>query len=480
MRDRKNRPYARISGSILIGLLAAFVWLSTGDASLAGTRGAGVPQSFTELAEMAGPAVVNVRALKTSGQVDQSSKFFQSPQGENHPWKKFFEDWHDRQPGRKFERRSQGTGFIISRDGYIITNNHVIRDADEIEVKLKNGKDYKAEIIGRDPKTDLALLKIKAKGDLPALRIGNSGDLKVGEWVLAIGSPFGLSHTVTAGIVSAKGRYIGAGQYDNFIQTDASINPGNSGGPLIDMDGDVGGINTAIHASGQGIGFAIPIDLAMNIINQLKEKGVVERGWMGIAIQNLDDDLAQYHNVPDGKGAFIGKVFKGDPADQAGLKAGDIIIKVGDQDIDDSHELSRAIADIPVGNKVVVIALRKGKKKKFKVDIRKRDEFKVGAIQADKEKDEGLGLDISGITPDLARRLELPDSEAGVVVVGVLPGSKAQDAGFRPGDIIKEINHNLIESAADYNKAVSRMGKGDDLQFFVRRANGFMVIKMKK
>ena len=257
-----------------------------------------VPGNFSRLAEMAGPAVVNIRTVKTiKGGGPVFRQFQRGPRGRENPFDDFFERFFGENVPREFKQPSLGSGFIIDKKGFVVTNNHVIEDADQIKVKLDDDMEFDAEVVGRDPNTDLALLKIESEKDLPVLTMGDSNELKIGQWVVAIGSPFGLERTVTAGIVSAKGRVIGSGPYDDFIQTDASINPGNSGGPLLNMKGEVIGINTAIIASGTGIGFAIPVNLAEGIIAQLKSEGEVTRGWLGVAIQDLTSEMAEYYGL---------------------------------------------------------------------------------------------------------------------------------------------------------------------------------------
>ena len=254
-------------------------------------------------------------------------------------------------PNHDFKRRSLGSGFIIDPKGLIVTNNHVIEDADKIKVKLTDDSEYDAEVVGRDPSTDLALIKIEPQKSLTPLKMGSSEDLQVGQWVVAIGSPFGLEQTVTAGIVSAKGRIIGSGPYDNFIQTDASINPGNSGGPLLNLKGEVIGINTAIIASGQGIGFAVPAEVAKDVIAQLQNKGEVTRGWLGVGIQDLSEELANYYGIKEGKGALVTQVYEGDPADKGGIKVNDVIVSANGEPVESSRDLTRIIAAAPVGEK---------------------------------------------------------------------------------------------------------------------------------
>ncbi len=446
-----------------------------------------IPQSFTQLAKNCGPAVVNISTVKTltSGGNRVFEHFFGGPQNSPHgqmdPFGRFFEDFFKNHPQREFKQSSLGSGFILDKEGFIVTNNHVIDGADEIQVKLKDGKEYPAEIIGKDSSTDLALIKIKADKDLPVLNLGNSDDLEIGQWVLAIGSPFGLEQTVTAGIISAKGRVIGAGPYDDFIQTDASINPGNSGGPLINMYGEVVGINTAIIAGGEGIGFAIPVNIAKEVFAQLKNNGSVTRGWLGVAIQDLDKDLQEYYGVD--KGVLVSEVFKGDPADEAGIKANDIIAEINGKSVESSRDLTRLIAGLSVDSKAEIKVNREGKVKTFKVKIGQRDDEKLAAASGGGQQghmESELGIEISNITPEIANQFNI-DESGGVIVVNVQPDSNGAKAGIVQGDIIKEINHQPVKNVAEYNKAVDGVKKGDAVNLFIRRLNkGFMVVKITK
>jgi serine protease Do len=440
-----------------------------------------IPESFSKLAETVSPAVVNISTVKTiKGGGPVFRHFHQNPRGDQDPFKDFFDKFFGNEQQREFKQRSLGSGFIIDKDGYIVTNNHVIDDADEIKVKLNSGKEYDAKIIGRDPSTDIALIKIKADSSYSVAKLGDSDALKVGEWVVAIGSPFGLAHTVTAGIVSAKGRVIGSGPYDDFIQTDASINPGNSGGPLLNMKGNVIGINTAIIASGQGIGFAIPVNMAKDVIKQLKEQGEVTRGWLGVGIQDINDEMADYYGIKDKEGVLVSKVFPGDPADEAGIKTKDIITEVNGQKIKSSHELTRIIADFHVGEKVKIKVLRDGKEKTFIVKIAKRQQAKIASSNMPYKKQEVFGIQVSDLTPEIANRLNLQETE-GVVVTDVQSGSQGDDKGVQVRDIIKEINHKSINSVDDYNNAINKVKKGDTVSMFIKRANaGFFVIKLTK
>jgi serine protease Do len=439
------------------------------------------PDSFSNLAESASPAVVNIRTVKTiKGGGHVFRHFKKGPFGDDDPMKDFFDRFFDEDQKRDFKQRSLGSGFIIDKDGYIVTNNHVIDNADKIVVILNNEKEFEAQIIGRDKNTDLALIKIESNHNLPVLRFGDSDALKVGQWVVAIGNPFGLEQTVTAGIVSAKGRVIGSGPYDDFIQTDASINPGNSGGPLLNMEGEVVGINTAIVAGGQGIGFAIPVNLAKNIILQLKSTGEVTRGWLGVGIQDISEEVAEYYGIKEKKGVLVTEVFPGDPADLAGIKPKDIILSVNGKTVDSARQLTGMIADIGVGDTTQIKINRDGKTRTIDVKIAKREETKISSKSTQEKEQAQLGIQVSEITPETARRFNLKDT-SGVIVVGVDPESKAAEAGLQVHDIIREINHKNITSVSDLNKTIDKIPEGETINLFIRRMNrGFLVIKITK
>ena len=430
-----------------------------------------VPANFTELAEKAAPGVVNIsteRTIKGGGRVFRH--FFGQPFGDrSNPFDDFFGPF-DNQPEQEHKERSLGSGFIIDKAGFIVTNNHVIADADEIKVKLSTGKEYDAEVVGRDPKTDVALIKIKGAEDLTPLPLGNSEAIKVGTWVVAIGSPFGLEQTVTQGIVSAKGRSIGAGPYDNFIQTDASINPGNSGGPLLNLKGEVIGINTAIVARGQGIGFAIPINMARDITRQLKEKGEVTRGWLGVQIRDLDESLANYYKVEPFSAVYVENVVPGDPADQAGIQSGDIIISVDGQSVASGRELASLVASIPVGQKTKIVLLRDGRKKTIDVKIAKQatEDLKIASAPSSSDV---LGLQVTDLSPDKARQFGLDEDERGVLVIEVENGSRADEAGVKVGDIIKGINLKKVENLKDYESLMAKVDKKEAINLLVRNRN---------
>ncbi|TYT74895.1 DegQ family serine endoprotease [Desulfobotulus mexicanus] len=442
------------------------------------------PDSFTVLAEKAGGAVVNIRTEKTTQSQDRVFRhFFESPFGENDPFEEFFRRFHgDNNPQREFRRQSLGSGFMISEDGYIVTNNHVIEGADKIRVKLKDGEEYDARIVGRDPKTDLALIRIEADKKFPYISMGDSSTLRVGEWVMAIGSPFGLEQTVTAGIVSAKGRVLGSGPYDDFIQTDASINPGNSGGPLLNLDGEVVGINTAIVSSGQGIGFAIPVNLAKGIIAQLKASGSVTRGWMGVEIQPLDPAMASYHGMKEAKGVFVVRAIEGDPAHRAGIRGGDIITRINGQQVEDTKDLILKVAAAKVGETIEVTVVRSGKEKKLGVTVARRDdagELKKESPPEPSATEDALGLSLRVLDENMAERMGV-DRDAGLLVAGVSEGSAADKAGLRRGDLIMEINHKKMDSLKAYEAVLKKAKKKERLQFLIQRRGQFLVISMDR
>jgi serine protease Do len=425
-----------------------------------------VPANFSDLAAAVRPGVVNIQVVKKVKNVGFGFRNFSgNPFGDNNPFGDFFGPFSEGNPPRSFEQKGVGSGFVMSRDGYVLTNNHVVEDADQIKVKLANGKEYEGKIAGRDPKTDLALIKIEGVSDLHPLRLGNSDDLKVGSWVVAVGSPFGLEQTVTAGIVSAKGRVIGSGPYDNFIQTDASINPGNSGGPLINMKGEVVGINTAIIASGQGIGFAIPINMAKEVAPQLEQKGHVTRGWLGVAIQEVTPDLAKSFDLKEKKGALVSQVVSGGPAEKAGVEQGDIILRFDGKEVSSSQDLPRIVASTPVGKTVTLEISRNGKVIDRQVKVGELEE-KVEVAKAPSHK--SLGVSVQNLTPEIAKGLGLK-KETGVVVTQVEPGSPAENAGIQTGDLIREVNRKPVKDVADFVQKVEKAKGSDNILLLVQR-----------
>jgi len=343
----------------------------------------------------------------------------------------------------------------------------VVEDADQIKVKLADGKEFDGKIVGRDPKTDIALIKIKGDSDLQPLKLGNSDDLKVGNWVVAVGSPFGLEQTVTAGIVSAKGRVIGSGPYDNFIQTDASINPGNSGGPLINLQGEVVGINTAIIASGQGIGFAIPINMAKDVAPQLQKRGHVTRGLLGVSIQDVTPELAKSLGLKESKGALVSQVVPDGPADKAGFEQGDVIVNFDGRTVGDSKDLPRIVASTPVGKTVTVKLLRDGKEIERQAKVSEMEEENTSAA-AKSPIHPSLGVTVQNLTPQIARELGLKKS-AGVVVTAVEPGSPAAEAMIQVGDVIQSVNRKPVKNVDDFVKIVEKDKGGGSLLLLVQR-----------
>ena len=378
---------------------------------------------------------------------------------------------------RDFTQKGMGSGFIISDDGYIFTNNHVVDKASRIKVKLSDGKEYDAEVKGTDPNTDIALIKISAPGKLPYVRMGDSERLRIGDGVFAIGNPLGLNHTVTSGIISAKGREIGAGPYDNFIQTDASINPGNSGGPLCNLAGEVVGINTAIIAQAQGIGFAIPINMAKEILSDLKTSGKITRGWLGVTSQDITEDLQKTLKLKDRSGALVTEVLPGDAAEKAGIKAGDVILGIDGKPAKDRRELIRMIAALRVGSKVGVQIIRDGKEMTLPLVVAERKDGQAqdpgGAVK------EQLDMTVKEVTPEIARYIGLPD-KTGVIVTDVKAGGPAEEAGLQPRDIILKINNMEIKGLKDYQAALAAGEKGNTLLMLVRRGKANFFVTLKK
>ncbi len=454
---------------LVASLVAAIISVALPDASVAKT----ISPDFVELAKKLKPSVVNIRTAKI---IKPKQRIRRSPHAQT-PFDNFFEDFfgqfNEQVPQQRTRReQSLGTGFIISPDGYILTNNHVVNGADEVMVKLADGREVKGVIKGSDDKLDLALIKISDTESFHAAELGDSDALEVGEWVMAIGNPFGLAQTVTAGIVSAKGRVIGSGPYDDFIQTDASINPGNSGGPLFNTDGRVIGINTAIIAGGQGIGFAIPINMAKGIIEQLRDTGKVTRGYLGVRVQPLTAELAKSFGLESEKGALISNVEKDTPADKSGLKAGDIILEFDGKQINDGTELPRYVAATPIEKKARLIIFRDGKKQDIFVVVSKLKGSDSESPAAGVNVQEKLGIVVQELTKELAARLRVRDAKAGLVVTEVRQGAAAEEAGVTPGSIIVEINGSRPDSLDAFAALVAKLKKGDVVRLLLRRPDG--------
>jgi serine protease Do len=473
-----SRKYAIVGWTLaclLVGFGAATVLDSTSTlVAQTGTLQSPAPPSFTHLAKQASPSVVNISTVK----VVKGRSQFPMPFGPDDPFRDFFERFFRDQIPKDFRQQSLGTGFIIDKEGYILTNNHVVEKADEIKVKLSDEQEYMAKIIGRDPKTDLALIKIEADREFTPLPLGDSDKLAVGEWVVAIGNPFGLGNTVTAGIVSAKYRQIGAGAYDNFIQTDASINPGNSGGPLLNTNAEVIGINSAIYSQtggNIGIGFAIPINMAKDLLPQLKE-GKVIRGWLGVMIQKITPELKDKLDLEEERGALVADVTKDGPADKAGIQRGDVIVSFDGQEIKEMSELPYIVASTPVGKSVTVEVIRKGDKKTFEVKIGELEEERQAAVVS--EAKPKLGMTVEEITPELAKNFGLTET-TGVVVVQVEDGTPAAEAGLRAGDVVLEIDQDPVETVRGFNRKLESYEKGDTILFLVKRQGATLFLTLK-
>ena len=447
--------------AVLAGLMA---WSPVAQARSA-------PDSFADLAEKLLPTVVNVATTQTV-ETRPSQEF-----------EEFFKEFFERRGGQPPppERRKQnslGSGFIIDPSGYIVTNNHVIADADEITVRLHDDTTLDAKLVGRDEKTDLALLKVESDKPLPAAEWGDSDKARIGDWVIAIGNPFGLGGTVTAGIVSARQRDINSGPYDDFIQSDAAINRGNSGGPMFNIDGQVIGVNTAIFSpsgGSVGIGFAIPSALAKNVIDQLREHGEVKRGWLGVRIQTVTDELAEGMHLDHARGALVASVTEGGPAEAAGIEQGDVVLKFDGRDVPDMRKLPRMVAETPIGKAVKVVVWRKGDKKTFTVKLGVLDEEQLAKAEepqpapAQKEPDQvsDLGLTLGQITPEMRDRFGLGDKTQGVVITDVTEGGSAAEKGLRPGDVIVEVDQEEVKSPA---QVVDRINKA--------KSEGFRVVTL--
>jgi len=436
---------------------------------------AGFPQSFAGLAKQVSPAVVNISTTSTVTVPENPFKQFFGQHDDL--FGNFYGQFFNNMPDRKMKQHSLGSGFIVDKEGYIITNNHVVDSADKIVVKLSDGRESPATVIGRDDKTDLALIKVSSSvKDLPALTLGNSDTMQVGDWVLAVGNPFGLEHTVTQGIISASGRVIGSGPYDNFLQTDAPINPGNSGGPLVNMKGEVIGINAAIVAAGQGIGFAIPSNTAKAVIVQLREKGKVVRGWIGVSIQAVTPDLASAFGLKEPTGALVADVIAGGPAEKGGIKQGDIITHFDGKKVKSSSDIPWLVAETPVGKIVEVSVLRQGKEVDLKVKVEEMKGQKAEMQAENFKKDYGLTVD--NIKPEWRNKYNITVT-AGVVVTDVVSGSPAEDAGIMPGDVIREVNKEPVKNLDDYQKGMEKSGHGKAVLFLLNRGDQVFFVSIR-
>lgn len=473
-----------LAGGVLIGALlagivatnavalpqaaeAAAAEAPAGEAPVAGTPVAGQPpggpKSFSDLVDQVKPAVVNISIQGTTQMPERAWPRQEFRQGS--PFDEFFREFFEGRPGMRSpgnrpgaQFRAVGSGFIISADGYVVTNNHVIERAEEIEIILNNGERHAATVQGRDPKTDLALLKVNADKPLPYVELGDSDQARVGDWVLAVGNPFGLGGSVTAGIISARGRDIQAGPFDDFLQVDAPINRGNSGGPLFDSTGQVIGINTAIYSpsgGSVGIGFAIPAAMASDIVEQLKSSGAVERGWLGVQFQPVNDAVAASLGLDEAIGALVADVVEDSPASKAGLQTGDVIISVAGKDLDEAKDLPRIIAAARAGSELEMQILRAGKVRNVDVEIGRSEQDVVAAAEAPARSPDGLGMRLAPLDERARARFGIPEDSAGVLVTGVARNTPAARAGIRTGQLITMVGQQPIDSPADLVEAIS-------------------------
>ena len=469
-----TKPIATVAATMTAGV-------TTGVAMLAllllpvTTLARGAPDSFADLAAKLTPAVVNISTTQViKGSEKKNQPDYVVPKGS--PFEDFFKEFLERnRPKNRGPRRatSLGSGFIIDKTGLVVTNNHVIAEADEISVRLSDGTRLKATLVGRDAKTDLALLKVEPKSDLPSLKWGNSEKSRVGDWVLAIGNPFGLGGSVTAGIISARGRDINSGPYDDFFQTDAAINRGNSGGPLFNMDGEVIGINTAIYSptgGSVGIGFAIPATLANRVIKQLAEFGRTRRGWLGVRIQTVTDEIAESLGMDEAAGALVAGVGEDGPAGIAGIQQGDVILRFDDQEVDEMRALPRIVANTRIGKTVKVEIWRKGALTTLEVAIAEMEETspQVASVETEADKPEPvrevelLGMRLSALTDEARETFKVTEGAEGVLVLEVAAESSAAEKGLQPGDLIVEVQQNAVATPDDVAKQITQIHKNNE------------------
>ncbi|MGH7393270.1 MAG: Do family serine endopeptidase [Candidatus Rokuibacteriota bacterium] len=441
-------------------------WAQTGPAPAIDARSVlrALEDAFSTVADRVTPAVVNVSTVpkKTPAPTPEEQERFREFFGEE-----FFDRYFRR---RREEPRSSGSGVIVDPSGYILTNNHVIENAVDITVRLSDSRKFTARLVGRDPKTDLAVLKVDAPAPLPVADLGDSDHLRVGQWAIAIGNPFGLDRTVTVGIVSATARTrVGVATYESFIQTDASINPGNSGGPLLNLDGKVIGVNTAMVAAGQGIGFSIPINMAKGVMRQLITRGRVVRGWLGIAIQDVTDELSSSFGVREREGVLVADVMRGGPAESAGIRPGDVIVEFGGAPVKEVPDLQRQAAGAAPGQRVGLVVVRDGTRVPLTVAVGEMPGEEPTAASSDGDEDWGFSVEALGSDP--TRRLDLPVSH-GVLVTAVAPGSPAERAGLRRGDVILDVKGRPVTDPQTLYQALAPLKPGDSVPLYVHRAAG--------
>ncbi|MFI5340754.1 MAG: DegQ family serine endoprotease [Candidatus Methylomirabilales bacterium] len=432
----------------------------------------GHPDSFAGLVKRIKGAVVNINTSKTV-RLPKDHPDVEGPTLDRRDPHDFFDRFFGGRD-REFNQRSLGSGVVIHQDGFIVTNHHVVEGTDAIQVLLSTGKQYRAEIIGTDPKTDLALIKIRVDAPLPVVPLGDSDKLEVGDWVLAIGNPFGFDHSVTAGIVSGKGRVLGAGPYDDYIQTDAAINPGNSGGPLFNLRGEVVGINTAIIPQSR-IGFAIPSNMAKGILLQLKARGKVTRGWLGVVVQQVSPQATEPLGLKDAQGALVAEVTPDSPAERAGIRQGDVILRFGGKPVMEVRDLPRLVAETAVGTETDMVIQRDGKTTTVHIRV---GELREGRVARARPQEPEFGLVVQELTPDLAKGLGVPGGQ-GVVVARVSPGSLAEDAGLRQGDVILEVDRTPVKTRDAFEIALRQRSREKGILFLVRRGDATRYIAMQ-
>jgi serine protease Do len=429
---------------------------------------------FVLVAKKVQPSVVSIRSERTV--MMSPGEGFGEDFFKNTPFEDFFKQHGG--PPMKRRQMGEGSGVIVDAKGYILTNYHVVAGADKLTIRLFDGKELMGKVQGTDPKTDLAVIRVEAQ-NLPIATLGDSDKLQVGEWAIAIGSPFGLEETVTVGVISAKGRTgLGTGTYEDFLQTDASINPGNSGGPLVNIDGEVIGINAMIIQPGQGIGFAIPINLAKTIMIELIKQGKVIRPWVGIGIQDLNPELMKSFNVKEKEGALVSQVYEGSPAEKAGLKVGDIVVEIDGKKIKNSQDLVHEVLKKEVGQKVEIEIIREGKPMKVPVTTMEMPS-EAAEQKIPPERKEWFGLRVSDVTPDIAKQLGLPKAE-GVVIDNVEVGSSSQDAGLMKGDVILEVNRQKVRDENDYRSLMEKTIPGQSVLFLISRGGSTFFVSLKE
>lgn len=476
------------TGAFLLGLLVAFALVLS--ALPAAAKSA--PESFADLAEKLLPSVVNI----SSTQVVREDRGPQAPQlPEGSPFGDSFREFFNRNQGAPRRATSLGSGFIISTDGLVVTNNHVIDGADEITVTLSDDTQHRAELVGRDPKTDLALLRIDADRVLPAVPFGDSTKSRVGDWVVAIGNPFGLGGTVTAGIISARQRDINQGPYDSFIQTDASINRGNSGGPMFNMDGEVIGVNTAIFSptgGSVGVGFSVPSSIVSRVISQLQQFGQTRRGWLGVRIQTVTDEIAESIGLDGTRGALVSSVTDKGPAEAGGIKAGDVILSFDSKPVDSMRELPRIVAETDIGKSVPVEVWRDERQQTVAIKIGELEEEvpvlastgpRGNAVEPEEAAIDDLGVSVTSITDEMRQQFNLPNELQGVVITAVEPNSAAAEKSLRPGDVIVEVSQEEVKTPgqiaekireardADRSSVLLKINRNGDRRFVAVRIN---------